>query len=133
MWHTSTPEQEQFGECGVDEEIDARIQAAYDLANWAMEEAQAANDLLVMLVEVVARAQPETATKFLNRIQSMMNSPDVLKNGAFENNARRLCGLIDGKEPYFESFHTNTSDKEAPKRPARPALRIVKKDDDKGA
>lgn len=116
----------------MDQEIDEHIQLAYDLADWAMDEAQVANDLLVMLLEVVSKTHPETARRFRNKVQSTLEAKDVVRSGAFQNSANRIIGLLDGKEPYFNSFTRFSGDGKRQKRPTRPVLRIIKPDDDKG-
>ncbi|HBO2944436.1 TPA: hypothetical protein ACUUAG_001454 [Pseudomonas aeruginosa] len=111
----------------MDDETDLHIQLAYDVASSALEEANAANDLLVILLQAVMATQPEATNRFHQAVHDALNSTELIRSDAFENNARRLCGLIDGScpTPYFNSLFPRSSG--APNQPKRPTLKVIQK------
>lgn len=87
------------------EKIDVHVQIAWDLADSALEEAQAANDMLSLLVGALMKTQPEVASELRRSLKALLESKDHLIDGPFANNARRLCSVLEGKHFHLDSLY----------------------------
>lgn len=86
-----------------EEGIDAGT--AYEIASWALSEAQAANDLLALVIGALVKTQPAVASELRKSLKALLASREHGLGEEFEGAAKRLCDILDGSDDQdtFES------------------------------